>query len=237
MMRPAGRNNNQEDGSNDEDEGAAAESELGGFLLFLLFLCLHRGFVAVGVVRCFGVLGFAFFLFLLLGGLLGGGDVLDEGGCLLLLLLFLGRLVVVVLTRAEPEDVGGDVVGRRGRGLVGVHELDELALSVRGFLRRRRQDVALELAEAHFDLGAHVGADGVGPRGRVVVRQSVDAHGQRALGGENARDLAFVFRRGLAHQGRVVDEAVLGRVVLGFESAEQRFLRSQDLQRRRRLLR
>ena len=51
-----------------------------------------------------------------------------------------------------------------------------------------------------------------------------------------ASDLALEFAAGVRDKLGVVDQAVLGRVVLGLERAEQRLFGSQDLHRGRRVL-
>mmetsp|Transcript_46707 Transcript_46707/g.123983 ORF Transcript_46707/g.123983 Transcript_46707/m.123983 type:complete len:338 (+) Transcript_46707:459-1472(+) len=90
----------------------------------------------------------------------------------------------------------------------------------------------LELAQAVLDreamLQAHVGD--------IALGQGVDADGQRTLGREDARDLALVLRRGLADERRVVDETVLGSVVLALQRAEQGLLGAENLNSRRRVL-
>lgn len=79
----------------------------------------------------------------------------------------------------------------------------------------------------HAHLGTALEADVLGALG--FVAQRVDAHAQRALGGQGARNAALELLRGLADERGVVDEAVLGRVVLGLEGAEERLFRAEDL--------
>mmetsp|Transcript_16843 Transcript_16843/g.63884 ORF Transcript_16843/g.63884 Transcript_16843/m.63884 type:complete len:274 (-) Transcript_16843:483-1304(-) len=76
--------------------------------------------------------------------------------------------------------------------------------------------------------------DADGRLGRLAER--VHAHGQGRLGGENAGDLSLVLGEGLADEGGVVDEAVLGRVMLGLEGAEEGLLCAEDLHGGGRLL-
>merc|ERR1711892_1545638 len=69
-----------------------------------------------------------------------------------------------------------------------------------------------------------------------LLREVVDAAGDRALVREVARDAALVLGGGAPDEGRVEDEAVLGRVALGLERAEERLLGAEDLHRRGRVL-
>lgn len=69
----------------------------------------------------------------------------------------------------------------------------------------------LELAQSRLQLGSVLHSQlGVG-----VFAQRVITDGQGRLGRQHSGDLALVFRRGLAHQGSVVDQPVFGRVPSG----------------------
>mmetsp|Transcript_56389 Transcript_56389/g.114897 ORF Transcript_56389/g.114897 Transcript_56389/m.114897 type:complete len:517 (+) Transcript_56389:1025-2575(+) len=118
------------------------------------------------------------------------------------------RCVVVAATRSA--------IARRGSGI---------ALACTGAARHVDTRAALQLAHAGLHLGAALDGDG-GLRG---LAESVDAHRERGLGREDARDLALVLGVGLAHEAGVVQQAVLGRLVLGFEGTEQRLLGAEDL--------
>ena len=64
---------------------------------------------------------------------------------------------------------------------------------------------------------------------RVRLAERVDADRERALGREDARDLALVLGLRLADERRVVDEPVLGRVAARLERAEEGLLGAEDL--------
>mmetsp|Transcript_100992 Transcript_100992/g.170754 ORF Transcript_100992/g.170754 Transcript_100992/m.170754 type:complete len:395 (+) Transcript_100992:484-1668(+) len=62
-----------------------------------------------------------------------------------------------------------------------------------------------------------------------VLRQCVHARGKGRAACGNPRDLALVRGWGLTDQGGVVNEAILGRLLLLFEGPEQSFLSAEDL--------
>mmetsp|Transcript_87519 Transcript_87519/g.272233 ORF Transcript_87519/g.272233 Transcript_87519/m.272233 type:complete len:644 (+) Transcript_87519:79-2010(+) len=103
-----------------------------------------------------------------------------------------------------------------------LHDLDVLA--GRRALREEGQPL--------LDLVAELLAEDRGG----LVGEAVDARGQGALVGEVPGDAALVLLLRPADEGRVEDEAVLGRVALGLEGAEERLLRAQDLHRGGRVL-
>ncbi|KAI3492779.1 hypothetical protein L1887_42576 [Cichorium endivia] len=96
----------------------------------------------------------------------------------------------------------------------------------------------LERTQARLELGARLDADG----GRALVAlglgigERVEADGERGLGGDHARHLTLELLWRLADERGVVDEAVLGRVVLGLERAEERLFGAEDLHGRGRVL-
>ena len=69
--------------------------------------------------------------------------------------------------------------------------------------------------------------------GSCDVHEAVDARCNRALVGEVARDAALVALLGAPDEGAVEDEAILGRVALRLQRAEERLLCPQDLHRAR----
>ena len=79
----------------------------------------------------------------------------------------------------------------------------------------------------------HLGARRDAHRALVAhIPQRVHAHPQRALGRQHARDLALELGRRLADEGGVVDEAVLGRLVLGLQSPARGGRRARGRARR-----
>jgi len=74
-------------------------------------------------------------------------------------------------------------------------------------------------------------------RTTVPSPPGVHPRGEGGLRREDAAYLPLVLRRRLPHEGGVVYQAVLRRVVLRLERAEERLLGAEDLYRRRRLLR
>lgn len=63
-----------------------------------------------------------------------------------------------------------------------------------------------------------------------IISQRIQPHGQGSLGSQHSGHLALELGGCLPHQAGVVDQAVLGRVVLGLEGPEQRLLCPQNLQ-------
>mmetsp|Transcript_20210 Transcript_20210/g.52146 ORF Transcript_20210/g.52146 Transcript_20210/m.52146 type:complete len:212 (+) Transcript_20210:120-755(+) len=71
---------------------------------------------------------------------------------------------------------------------------------------------------------------------RRLLRERVDPARDRALVREVPADPPLVLRARAPDEARVEDEAVLGRVALRLERAEERLLRAEDLDRRCRVL-
>ncbi|CRK24753.1 hypothetical protein BN1708_003876 [Verticillium longisporum] len=100
-----------------------------------------------------------------------------------------------------------------------------------GTLGQRR--LALKLAEEVLELDAAGEAEhapllliGIFA---IKVGQGVDTKAKSRLGSERTGDLALVLAGSLTNERRMVDDTVLGRVVLGLEGAEQSLLGTVDL--------
>ena len=82
------------------------------------------------------------------------------------------------------------------------------------------------------DLGS-----GLYSNGRLcLLPQCVHTYSQSCLGCQGPRDLPLVLGCGLAHQGGVVDDAILWRVVLGLQGSKQCLLSAKYLDSGRRML-
>ena len=66
-------------------------------------------------------------------------------------------------------------------------------------------------------------------RGLSVFAECVHADGQGSLGRQHTAHFALQFRRRLTDERRMVDQTVLGRVVLRFHRAKERLLGTEDL--------
>eukprot|EP00760_Papus_ankaliazontas_P032066 PhM_4_TR5606/c0_g1_i2/m.58742 len=135
----------------------------------------------------------------------------------------LGRVRHVVLATALP---GGHV------GIAGV--ATSAAGRAHGPARvagAAVRDVAVEGLETRSDTVAVLGR-----RALLDLREGVDTSAQRRLRGEHTGHCALLRLRRLRHEGRVEQDAVLGRRLLVLERAEEGLLGAEDLHRRGRVL-
>jgi len=72
--------------------------------------------------------------------------------------------------------------------------------------------------------------------GGWLLGKVVDPRSNRTLVSEKSRDSALVLRPGSADEGRVVEQPIFGRISLRLECPKQRFLGSEDLNSRGRVL-
>mmetsp|Transcript_12113 Transcript_12113/g.26039 ORF Transcript_12113/g.26039 Transcript_12113/m.26039 type:complete len:379 (-) Transcript_12113:661-1797(-) len=182
------------------------------FLLFLLFPIR----LAISLLLCR-------LLLLLL-------RLLHHSGGLRLLVLSIALLLLLLLLLHRRRHIRRSVVRarlcRQRPPLLALVILGGLLLAG-GLCALCCQDLALQLPQPSLDLSPGVYAD----RGVRAVSKGIHTNGQRALGCQHAGDLALELGARLSDEGGMVDEAVLGCLVLGLECPEQGLLSSQDLHR------
>ena len=119
-----------------------------------------------------------------------------------------------------------DIYGIHDTVLVRGSPLHLILLSLCASLPRATDPAQLALLALPHPL-LHLAPAG-NPDGQVaVLSEGVHTHTQGRLGGQHATDLALVLGSRLPHERGVVDEAVLGSVVLSLESSRGRRVRNR----------
>ncbi|GJC83751.1 hypothetical protein ColLi_06589 [Colletotrichum liriopes] len=122
-------------------------------------------------------------------------------------------------------------------GLLQVEAAGSGELAVRADTDTLGQErLALQLAEKVLELDAAGQTEDTALLLIVLVlhvAESVNTQTKSSLGSEGTGDLSLVLASGLANEGRVVDDTVLGCVVLGLESTEKGLLGTENLDGRR----
>lgn len=119
-------------------------------------------------------------------------------------------------------------------GIVVVAACVVRGVSLLADLRATLDDLAagLEQLQSLLHEGVRVGAELT----ILTFAKGIVTDAERALVGESARHLTLQIVLGLADNAGVVNETVLGRVLLGLEGAEQSLLGAKNLNGGRRLL-
>lgn len=191
-----------------------AETSLGSqFLNVALLGLLLRG-LSLGLIRILSLIRVGISHLLIL-------NLLDELLLLLLRLLDGGRLL------------GGQGIGI-GVVLAGFLQVELLGLNTVGGDSHATglNGLALHTSKLALEVEAGLGTESsLVLLGGIVIplSEGVDTDTQRGLGGEDAGHLTLVAAGGLADQRSVVDQTVLGSIVLSLEGTEKGLLGTQNL--------
>merc|ERR1719318_1951929 len=191
---------------------ASSTASLSFFFFFLLALNLSDWF-------CFNFHLFLLLLvFLFLLFLFSAFNVLD--------LNFLGCWFLIIVTLVNAPLLR---YGHISRGLV-LHQLTLTLILVKlgpllGSSRDLGHGSSLKLPDSRLHLGPVLDTKvSVG-----FIAKSVHTRGKSSLSSKHTAHLSLQLGAGLPHQLCVVDETILGGVVLGLQGLEQSLLSSQDL--------